>query len=108
MEWRSAILPGENLPEQQPAEPRSPPSLESGQDTTEYVLLIILFALAFTVGLMVWTRSVEGAYNGTAECIAFSLDSESDPSGTPLDRRSQYKTGGSGSDRPGGGCSTVR
>jgi hypothetical protein len=108
MEWRSAILPGENLPEPQPAKRRSPPSLESGQDTTEYVLIIILFALAFTVGLMVWTRSVEGAYNGTAECMAFSVDSEGVPSGTPLARRGEYKTGDSGPDRPGRGCSTVR
>ena len=101
-------MPGENLPEQQPAERRSPPCLESGQDTTEYVLIIILFALAFTLGMMVWTRSVEGAYNGTAECIASSLDSESGPSGTALARRGEYKTGDSGPDRPARGCSTVR
>lgn len=102
-------MPGESLLEQQPAARRSPPSLESGQDTTEYVLIIILFALAFTTGMMVWTRSVEGAYHGTADCIASALEPESSPSGTPLARGGdQYENGGSGLDRPGRGCPTVR
>ena len=51
---------GESLQETQPAVQRAPRNFESGQDTTEYVLIIILFALAFTAGMLVWTRSVEG------------------------------------------------
>jgi hypothetical protein len=109
MERRSAILPAEKLQEKQPAVRREPPSLESGQDTTEYVLIIILFALAFTAGMMVWTRSVEGAYNGASECIASSVNPENGPSGTPLARGGDhYEYDGTGVDRPGRGCPTVR
>ncbi len=46
--------------------------LENGQDTTEYVLIIILLALAFTLGMMVWAKSVQGGYEGGADCIAAS------------------------------------
>ena len=43
---------------------------EDGQDTTEYVLVIILLALVLTAGIMVWSRSVDGAYGGVGDCIA--------------------------------------
>ena len=109
MERRSAILPGESLQEKQPAVRRAPPSLVSGQDTTEYVLIIILFALAFTAGMLVWTRSVEGSSSGTADCIASSVDAESGSSGTPEARGGdQYENGGSGQDRSGRRCPPVR
>ena len=102
-------MSGENLQETQPAVQRVPRNFESGQDTTEYVLIIILFALAFTAGMMVWTRAVEGSYNGAAECIASSVDPESGPSGTPLARGGdQYESDGTGQDRPGRGCPPVR
>jgi hypothetical protein len=98
-------LSGESLQETQPAVQRAPLRLESGQDTTEYVLLIILFALAFTAGMMVWTRSVEGSYGGAAECIASSVNPESGPSGTPLAQGGdQYESRGNGPARPGRGC----
>lgn len=102
-------MPGESLQEKQPAVRRAPPRLESGQDTTEYVLIIILFALAFTAGMMVWTRSVEGAYHGTTECIAASVDADNGSSGTPLARGGdQYENVDTGQDRPGRGCPPVR
>jgi hypothetical protein len=102
-------LSGESLQETQRAAQRAPRNFESGQDTTEYVLIIILFALAFTAGMLVWTRSVEGSYNGTAECIASSIYPESGPSGTPLARGGdQYENDGTGQDRPGRGCPPVR
>ncbi len=102
-------MPGENLQEKQPAVQRAPRNLESGQDTTEYVLIIILFALAFTAGMMVWARAVEGSYSGTAECFASSVDAESGPSGTPLARGGdQNEIDGTGRDRPGRGCPPVR
>jgi hypothetical protein len=109
MERRSAILPGESLQEKQAAIRREPPSLESGQDTTEYVLIIILFALSFTAGMMVWTRSVEGAYNKASECIASSVDPENGPSGTPLARGGgHHENDGTRIDRPRRRCRTVR
>ena len=102
-------MPGESLQETQPAVQRAPRNFESGQDTTEYVLIIILFALAFTAGMLVWTRSVEGSYSGAAECTASSVNSESGPSGTPLARGGdQYESDGTGQDRPGRGCPPVR
>jgi hypothetical protein len=107
-------LSGESLKETQPAVQRAPRNFESGQDTTEYVLIIILFALAFTAGMLVWTHSVEGSYhgaadNGAAECIASSVNPESGPSGTPLTHGGdQYESAGTGQDRPGRGCPPVR
>ncbi len=57
---------------------------EDGQDTTEYVLVIILLALAFTVGMMVWSRSVNGAYGGAGDCVAATTSTGGDASrGTP-------------------------
>ncbi len=57
---------------------------EDGQDTTEYVLVIILLALAFAAGMMVWSRSVNGAYGGAGDCIAATTSTGSDASrGTP-------------------------
>ncbi len=102
-------MPGESLQEKQPAVRRAPPSLVSGQDTTEYVLIIILFALAFTAGMLVWTRSVEGSSSGTADCIASSVDAESGSSGTPLARGGdQHENDDTGQNRPGRGCPPVR
>ena len=75
---------GENLQETQPADRRALRFLDSGQDTTEYVLIIILFAFAFTAGMLVWSRSVEGSYSGTADCVASAVGSEERPPGTPL------------------------
>ncbi len=102
-------MPGESLQEKQPAVRRAPPSLASGQDTTEYVLIIILFALAFTAGMLVWTRSVEGSSSGTADCIASSVDAESGSSGTPLARGGdQHENDDTGQNRPGRRCPPVR
>ena len=102
-------MPRERLQENRPAVQRAARNFESGQDTTEYVLIIILFALAFTTGMMVWARSVEGSYNGAVECIASSADPESAPSGTPLARGGdQYASDRTGTDRPGRGCPPVR
>jgi hypothetical protein len=57
---------------------------DDGQDTTEYVLVIILLALAFTAGMMVWTRSVNGAYEEAEECIAYAASTDGGASrGTP-------------------------
>lgn len=102
-------MSGESLQETQPAVQRAPRNFESGQDTTEYVLIIILFALAFTAGMLVWTRSVEGSNSRAAECIASSVDPESGPSGTPLAREGdQYESDSTGQGRPGRGCPPVR
>ena len=62
-------MPGGILQEKEPAV-RGARRLESGQDTAEYVLIIILLALAFTSGMMVWAKSVQGGYEGGADCIA--------------------------------------
>lgn len=103
-------MPGESLQETQPAVQRAPRSLESGQDTAEYVLIIILFALAFTAGMMVWTKSVEGSYSGTAECVASTVRAERGPSGTPLAQEGeQDQERGTGRDgRPGRSCLPTR
>lgn len=102
-------MPGESLQEKQPAVGRASSSFESGQDTTEYVLIIILFALAFTTGMLVWTRSVEGSYGGDADCVASAVDPEIDSSGTPPARRGgQYGSDSAGRVRPDRGCPPVR
>ena len=77
-------MPGESLQETQPANRRALRFLDSGQDTTEYVLIILLFALAVTAGMLVWSRSVEGSYSGTADCVASAVRAEERPPGTPL------------------------
>jgi hypothetical protein len=98
-------LRGEGLQEKQPAVQKASSSFDSGQDTTEYVLIIILFVLAFTTGLLVWTRSVEGSYGESADCISSSVGPETGSSGTPLARRGdQYEIEGAGRDRPGREC----
>ncbi len=77
-------MPGGILQEREPAV-RTIRRLESGQDTAEYVLIIILLALAFTSGMMVWAKSVQGGYQGGADCIASSAGRNSG-SGVPCRR----------------------
>lgn len=36
---------------------------ESGQDATEYVLLVVLIALAITAGMTILATGINGAYN---------------------------------------------
>ena len=62
-------MPGGILQEKEPAV-RGARRLESGQDTAEYVLIITLLALALMSGMMVWAKSVQGGYQGGADCIA--------------------------------------
>ena len=89
---------------------------EDGQDTTEYVLVIILLALAFAVGMMVWSRSVNGAYGGAGDCVAATTSTGGDASrGTPRGWQTGrgygygrgngngYGSGRSGSGGPGSG-----
>ena len=39
---------------------------DSGQDTTEYVLLVLLVALAVTAGMLVLATSINGAFESAA------------------------------------------
>ncbi len=39
---------------------------DSGQDTTEYVLLVLLVALAVTAGMMLLAGSINGAFSDAA------------------------------------------
>lgn len=66
-------MSGSNLQHKESAA-RSSLRLENGQDTTEYVLIIILLVLAFTLGALVWTKSVQGSYR-VDECAAERVES---------------------------------
>lgn len=95
--------------EKQSAVPGAARMLESAQDVTEYVLIILLFALAITASMLVWRRSLEGAYGGTADCFASSVRSERGVSGTPVARGGdQSESDGADPRRPDGGCPPVR
>ncbi len=74
-------MSGANLQEMEPAVRGLPLRLEAGQDTAEYVLLIILFALAFTAGFVVWRQSVNDSYDSDEDCVAWSA-AEAPTSGT--------------------------
>ncbi|MCG8466825.1 MAG: Flp family type IVb pilin [Gemmatimonadetes bacterium] len=39
---------------------------ESGQDATEYVLLVVLIALAITAGMTVLATGINGAYSNAS------------------------------------------
>jgi Flp pilus assembly pilin Flp len=41
----------------------------SGQDTTEYVLLVLLVALAVTAGMIVLATSINGAFSDAAATL---------------------------------------
>lgn len=97
------------LQEKEPAVRERRRRLEAGQDTTEYVLIIILFALAFTTGFVVWTRSVNGSYDSASECLAWSA-AEAPPPGTPLadDERGEADDGQGVGDRSRRRCPPSR
>ncbi len=42
---------------------------DSGQDTTEYVLLVLLVALAVTAGMLVLSTSINSAFDNAATCL---------------------------------------
>lgn len=42
---------------------------ESGQDATEYVLLVVLIALAITAGMTVLATGINGAFNNAATTL---------------------------------------
>ena len=67
--------------------------LEGGQDTAEYVLIIILFALAFTAGLMVWERSLRSSYEGAGDCIAATTYRGGGSAGLPVAGRGREADG---------------
>jgi Flp pilus assembly pilin Flp len=58
---------------------------DRGQDAVEYVLLVILIALAITAGIMALANSIDHSYNDAAACIA-----------NPTQGGSQGKGGGQG------------
>ncbi len=89
---------------------------EGGQDTTEYVLVIILLAFVFIVGMMVWSKSVNGAHGEAEDCSAAEMSTGDDASRrTPPARETGpgygygsgngngYGGGRSGSGGPGSG-----
>ena len=43
---------------------------DSGQDTTEYVLLVLLVALAVTAGMIVLATNINSAFQDAADCLA--------------------------------------
>ncbi len=53
---------------------------EGGQDTTECVLVIILLVFAFIVGMMVWSKSVNGAHGEAEDCSAAEMSTGDDAS----------------------------
>ncbi len=42
---------------------------DSGQDTTEYVLLVLLVALAVTAGMIVLATNINNAFDDAAKCL---------------------------------------
>ena len=42
---------------------------ESGQDATEYVLLVVLIALAITAGMTVLATGINGAYTNATNTL---------------------------------------
>ncbi len=42
---------------------------ESGQDATEYVLLVVLIALAITAGMTVLATGINGAFSNAATTL---------------------------------------
>jgi Flp pilus assembly pilin Flp len=42
---------------------------ESGQDATEYVLLVVLIALAITAGMTVLATGINGAFSNAAGSV---------------------------------------
>lgn len=42
---------------------------ESGQDATEYVLLVVLIALAITAGMTVLASGINGAFSNAATTL---------------------------------------
>jgi len=42
---------------------------ESGQDATEYVLLVVLIALAITAGMTVLATGINGAFSNAANSL---------------------------------------
>ena len=42
---------------------------ESGQDATEYVLLVVLIALAITAGMTVLATGIKGAYGNASNTL---------------------------------------
>jgi len=42
---------------------------ESGQDATEYVLLVVLIALAITAGMTVLATGINSAFSNAAETL---------------------------------------
>jgi len=42
---------------------------ESGQDATEYVLLVVLIALAITAGMTVLATGINGAYSNATNTL---------------------------------------
>ncbi len=42
---------------------------ESGQDATEYVLLVVLIALAITAGMTVLATGINGAYSNASTTL---------------------------------------
>jgi Flp pilus assembly pilin Flp len=43
---------------------------DSGQDTTEYVLLVLLVALAVTAGMILLATEINGAFSDASDCLA--------------------------------------
>ncbi len=43
---------------------------DSGQDTTEYVLLVLLVALAVTAGMILLASEINGALSEASDCLA--------------------------------------
>ncbi len=43
---------------------------DSGQDTTEYVLLVLLVALAVTAGMLLLATEINGAFSDAADCLS--------------------------------------
>ena len=42
---------------------------DSGQDTTEYVLLVLLVALAVTAGMLLLSTSINDAFSEAGKCL---------------------------------------
>jgi len=42
---------------------------DSGQDATEYVLLVVLIALAITAGMTVLATGINGAFSNASETL---------------------------------------
>jgi Flp pilus assembly pilin Flp len=80
---------------------------DRGQDAVEYVLLVMMIALAITASLTMLATSVDTTYQNAATCISStalgSTPAPGNGGGTGAPGQGKGKGGGKGAGNPGSG-----